>query len=158
MISSVAAGAAGAVGAATLVLGVVSRPLGGWVFRAHTDRTGQAILASAVAGALGVLLLTAGSVLLGLVGACLVGLAAGIPFAACFTRAAVLHPGSPAAAVGFVNAAGAFTILVGTPLVGVAFAHDAGTAAFVVLAALWALSVLALPGALSPATPRSRPG
>lgn len=156
--AGLAAGAAGAVGAATLVLGVVSRPLGGWVFRAHTDRTGQAILASAVAGALGVLLLTAGSILLGLVGACLVGLAAGIPFAACFTRAAVLHPGSPAAAVGFVNAAGAFTILVGTPLVGVAFAHDAGTAAFAVLAALWALSVLALPGALSPAAPRSRPG
>ncbi len=156
--AGLAAGVAGAVGAATLVLGVVSRPLGGWVFRTHTDRTGQAIVASAFAGAVGVLLLTAGSALLGLVGACLVGLAAGIPFAACFTRAAVLHPGSPAAAVGFVNAAGALTILVGTPLVGVAFAHDAGTAAFVALAALWALSVLALPGALSPAAPRSRPG
>ena len=47
--------------------------------------------------------------------------------------------------MGLVNAAGALTVLVLAPLVGLAFAHDAGVAAFVVLAVLWALSRLALP-------------
>jgi MFS family permease len=149
------AGAAGAVGAATLALGVVSRPLGGWVFRAHEARMGRAIAASAVTGAIGVLALTSGSVALALAGSCLVGLAAGIPFSACFTRAAVLHPGSPGAAVGFVNAAGALAVLVGTPLVGAAFARDAGIAAFFVMGVFWVASLLALPGALSSAARRS---
>jgi hypothetical protein len=47
--------------------------------------------------------------------------------------------------VGLVNATGALTVLVLTPLVGVAFSLDAGAAAFVVLAVLWALGALALP-------------
>lgn len=156
--TSLTAGVAGSVGAATLALGIVSRPLGGWLFREHGDRIGQAIAASAVAGAAGLLALTSGSVALAVVGSCLVGLAAGIPFSACFTRAAVLHPGSPGAAIGFINAAGALAVLVGTPLVGAAFARDAGVAAFLVLAALWLASLLALPGALSRTAPRSRPG
>jgi MFS family permease len=154
--AGLAAGVAGAVGAATLALGVVSRPLGGWLLRAHSEHMGKAIAASALAGAAGVLALTSGSVALALAGSCLVGLAAGIPFSACFTRAAALHAGSPGAAVGFVNAAGALTVLVGTPLVGGAFARDAGVAAFLVMGALWVASLLALPGALSRTAPRSR--
>jgi NNP family nitrate/nitrite transporter-like MFS transporter len=146
--------AAGAVGAATLALGIVSRPLGGWVFRGHPARMGQAIVASALLGASGVAALTSGSVALALAGSCVVGLAAGIPFSACFTRAAALHAGSPAAAIGLVNAAGALTVLVGTPLVGAAFARDADTAAFIVMGVLWVASLLALPGALSPAARR----
>jgi MFS family permease len=156
--TGVSAGAAGAVGAATLALGIVSRPLGGWILRAYPERVAQAIGASALVGAAGVVALASGSVPLAVAGACLVGLAAGIPFAACFTGAAVLHAGSPAAAVGFVNAAGALTILVGTPLVGAAFAGDAGVAAFAVIGVLWLASLLALPGALSPAASRSRSG
>ena len=50
--------------------------------------------------------------------------------------------------MGLVNATGALTVLVLTPLVGLAFAHDAGVAAFVVLAVLWALGGLALPRAV----------
>ncbi len=156
--AGLAAGAAGGVGAATLALGIVSRPLGGWVFRAHPERMGQAIVASALAGAVGVLALASGSVAIALAGSCIVGLSAGIPFSACFTRAAALHSRSPGAAVGFVNAAGALTVLVGTPLVGAAFARDAGVAAFFVMGGLWVASLLALPGALSRSAPRSRPG
>ncbi len=156
--AGLAAGAAGGVGAATLALGIVSRPLGGWVLRAHPERMGQAIAASALAGAVGLLALTSGSVAVALAGSCIVGLAAGIPFSACFTRAAALHPGSPGAAIGFVNAAGALTVLVGTPLAGAAFAHEAGVAAFLVMGGLWVASLLALPGALSRPAPRSRPG
>jgi MFS transporter, NNP family, nitrate/nitrite transporter len=156
--TTLSGGAAGGLGAATLALGIVSRPFGGWVFREHPGRTGQAIAASAVLGALGVLALVSGSVPLALAGSCVVGLAAGVPFSACFTRAAALHAGSPAAAIGFVNAAAALTVLVGTPLVGAAFSYDAGVAAFVVVGALWAASLVALPGALSPRGQRSRAG
>jgi hypothetical protein len=100
-----------------------------------------------VAGAAGTLALASGSPELALAGSCLVGLAAGIPFATAFTGAAKRFPSSPATAVGFVNGTGALTVLVLTPLVGVAFAQDAEVAAFVVLAVLWALGALALPRA-----------
>jgi nitrate/nitrite transporter NarK len=136
---------AGALGAATLVLGIVSRPLGGWLLRVHPTRVRAAIVVSAAAGCAGTLALASGSPVLALAGACVVGLAAGIPFATSFTGAARLYRTSPATAVGFVNGTGAFTVLALTPLVGVAFSRDAGVAAFVVLAALWALGGLALP-------------
>ncbi len=138
---------AGALGAATLALGVVSRPLGGWLLRTQRARMRLAIVVSAAAGCAGTLALTSGSPALALAGACIVGLAAGIPFATSFTGAAERYGSSPATAVGLVNATGALTVLVLTPLVGLAFAHDAGVAAFVVLAVLWALGGLALPRA-----------
>jgi nitrate/nitrite transporter NarK len=55
----VSRGAAGAIGALTLLLGVVTRPLGGWIMGAHPDRTRAAVGASLAAGALGTLALTA---------------------------------------------------------------------------------------------------
>ena len=137
--SGLSSAQAGVLGAATLVLGAVSRPFGGWLMRVHPQRVRHAIVASAVAGSAGTLALATGSPTLALVGACVVGLAAGVPFATCFTGAAALYRTSPATAVGFVNATGAFTVLTLTPLVGVAFAHDAGVAAFVALGLLWAL-------------------
>ena len=144
--------AAGLVGALTLVLGVVSRPLGGWILARHPDRVRAAIVAASLAGAAGTLALAAGSRSLGVLGAVVVGLCAGISFAPAFTGAAALHPGAPATAIGFVNATGALTILAGTALAGVAFAAGHGVEAFVVLAVLWAASGLATPA------PRSRQG
>lgn len=91
--------------------------------------------------------LATGSVPIAIAGAVIVGLAAGIPFAASFTGAAALFSGSPATAVGFVNATGALTVLVVTPLVGVALARDLGVEAFVIVAVLWAASVAAVPRA-----------
>ena len=147
--SGLSSAQAGVLGAATLVLGVVSRPFGGWLMRVYPDRVRPAIVMSAVAGGAGTLLLASGSPALALLGSCVVGLAAGVPFATCFTGAAALYRSSPATAVGFVNATGAFTVLTLTPLVGVAFATDVGVAAFVVLAALWALGGLAFPRSAS---------
>ena len=145
--------AAGAIGASTLVLGVVSRPLGGWIVQRRPARGNAAVGAAALAGAAGTLALAATSVPLAAAGACAVGLAAGIPFAYSFTGAARLVPEAPATAIGLVNAAGALTVVAGSALVGVAFAAGVGTWAFVVMAALWAASaVLARP------TPRPRPG
>lgn len=143
--AGLASAQAGALGAATLTLGVVSRPLGGWLLRVHPHHVRSAIVASAATGCAGTLALASGSPPVALAGACAVGIAAGIPFATSFTGAARRHHTSPATAVGFVNATGAFTVLALTPLVGVAFAEDAGVAAFVVLAVLWALGGLALP-------------
>lgn len=144
-------GAAGAVGALTLVLGVVSRPLGGWILHSRPERAGLAVGSAAVVGAFGTLALTATSTVAAVAGACLVGLAAGIAFAPAFTGAARLYPNAPATAIGFVNAVAAFTILAATPLVGAAFAADAEAWAFAALALFWAASALVLMPA-----PRSR--
>lgn len=149
--SGLSSKAAGAIGALTLVLGVVSRPLGGWILHHRPERVRAAIVLAALAGAMGTLALTAGSTGLAVAGALVVGLVAGISFAPAFTGAAALYPRSPATAIGFVNASGAATILAGTALAGVAFAADAAVWSFAVLAVLWAASSLLTPAWRSPA-------
>jgi nitrate/nitrite transporter NarK len=149
--SALSSEAAGAIGALTLVLGVVSRPLGGWILDRRPDRVRAAIVLAALAGAAGTLALTAGSTALAVAGALVVGLVAGISFAPAFTGAAALYPESPATAIGLVNASGAATILAGTALAGVAFAAGAGVCSFAVLAVLWAASALVTPAWRSPA-------
>ncbi|HEY6076290.1 MAG TPA: MFS transporter [Gaiella sp.] len=148
--SALSSEAAGAIGSLTLVLGVVSRPLGGWILHRHPARVRAAIVTAALLGAAGTLALTAGSPALAVVGALVVGLVAGISFAPAFTGAATLYPGSPATAIGFVNGFGALTILAGTALTGLAFAEDVGVWSFGVLGALWAASALVTPAWRSP--------
>jgi MFS family permease len=140
---------AGLVGALTLVLGVVTRPLGGWILRERPRCTRAAVAASLAGGALGtVALAVAQPVGLAVLGAALIGLAAGIPFAPSFTGAALARPDAPAAAVGFVNAAAAFVTLVGTPLVGLTFSLPGdGRLGFAFLAAGWAVALALLPSA-----------
>jgi len=156
-------GTAGAIGALTLLLGVVSRPLGGWILRHRPDLMHAVVGASLAAGAAGTLLLAAAEPLpLAVVGAAVVGLAAGIPFAPTFTGAAKARPEAPATSVGFVNCAAALVIVVGTPLLGLAFSlTDDGRIGFVVVAALWAAVLLVLPsrrelGVAPTAAPESR--
>jgi MFS family permease len=140
---------AGAIGALTLLLGVVSRPLGGWIVRHRPELVRTAVGTSLVAGAAGTLLLAAAEPLpLALVGAAVVGLAAGIPFAPSFTGAAYARPEAPATSVGFVNSAAALVIVVGTPLLGLGFSLPGdGRIGFLAVAALWAAALLALPSA-----------
>jgi MFS family permease len=142
-------GAAGAVGSLTLALGIVTRPLGGWILREHPERARLAVGASLAGGAAGTILLAvAHPPELAAFGAALVGVAAGIPFAPAFTGAAVMRPDSPAAAVGLVNGAASAVILVGTPLLGLSFGLPGdGRAGFGVVAALWVAALLALPTA-----------
>lgn len=158
-------GAAGAVGSLTLALGIVTRPLGGWILREHPERARLAVGASLAGGAAGtILLVVARPPELAAFGAALVGVAAGIPFAPAFTGAAVMRPDSPAAAVGLVNGAASAVILAGTPLLGLSFGLPGdGRAGFAVVAGLWIAALLALPTARElavPATPaqRSRSG
>ena len=156
-------GSAGAIGSLTLALGIVTRPLGGWILREHPARTRLAVGTSLAGGAAGTLLLAvAEPPAIAALGAALVGIAAGIPFAPSFTGAALLRPDSPAAAVGLVNGAAAAVILVGTPLLGLSFGLPGdGRAGFCVVAVLWLATLLVLPTSRQlgvSEAPRSRSG
>jgi MFS family permease len=147
--STLGDGAAAAVGALTLVLVVVSRPLGGWILEAHPELTRQALAASIVGGTAGtVALIAADPAWLAVLGALFVGIGAGIPFSPAFTGAAAARRDAPAAAVGLVNTAANLVVLVGTPLVGLSFSLTGeGRLGFAALAVLWlaALPVISRP-------------
>ena len=147
--STLSDGAAAAIGALTLVLVVVSRPLGGWIMDAHPELTPRALAASIVGGTAGTIaLIAADPAWLAVLGALLVGIGAGIPFSPAFTGAAAARPDAPAAAVGFVNTAANLVVLVGTPLVGLSFSLSGeGRLGFAALAVLWlaALGVVSRP-------------
>jgi MFS family permease len=147
--STLGDGAAAAVGALTLVLVVVSRPLGGWILDAHPELTPQALATSIVGGTAGTIgLIVADPAWLAVLGALLVGIGAGIPFSPAFTGAAAARPDAPAAAVGLVNTAANLVVLVGTPLVGLSFSLSGeGRLGFAALAVLWlaALGVVSRP-------------
>ena len=147
--SDMSDGAAAAVGALTLLLVVVSRPLGGWVLAARPGSTRPVVAVSIVAGVAGTFALVAADpVWLAVLGALLVGLGAGIPFSPSFTGAVATRPDAPAAAVGFVNTAANLVVLVGTPLLGLAFSVEGeGRLGFVALAALWLAALAVLPSA-----------
>jgi MFS family permease len=109
---------AGMIGSLVLLLGIVSRPLGG----ALRQRIGIRPLfaASLIMISLGCFLLLPSSISLitALAAVVLIGIGVGIPYAAMFSRAAKLFPGRAAAAMGFVNMLGIIMILGGAPLVG----------------------------------------
>lgn len=139
---------AGAIGALTLLLGVVTRPLGGWLLRHRPSWMRMVLAGSVLAGSAGTLALAAAEPLpLAVLGAAVVGLAAGIPFAAAFTGAALMRSDAPATAVGLVNGAAALTIVVGAPLLGLSFSlPGGGRIGFVIVALLWAGALFFLPG------------
>ena len=143
----IAKGTAGAVGALTLLLGVITRPLGGWILRERPATMRVATGASLAAGAVGTALLAVADPLgVAVVGALLIGLAAGIPFAPAFMGAALVRPDAPAAAVGMVNSAASVVVLAGTPLLGVTFSLPGnGRIGFAVVAALWLVALALLP-------------
>jgi MFS family permease len=132
---------AGFVGGLVLLLGVVSRPLGGRLIGRP-----RVVEASFVIGGLAVGLLAAAKPLpLAIAAAVVVGLAAGIPFASAFAGAQRLRPDAPAAAVGTVNLFATVVILVGTPLVGLTFSLPGdGRIGFLVCAVLFAGAALAV--------------
>jgi MFS family permease len=143
---SVSEHVAGLAGGLVLLLGVITRPLGG----RYIDRP-RVVQASFVAGSAAVALLAVVATLpAGVVACAVIGLAAGIPFAPSFAGAQRLRPDAPAAATGAVNMAAAATILFGTPLLGLAFSLPGdGRIGFVVVAALWASAALTRPRTLS---------
>jgi MFS family permease len=109
---------AGMIGSLVLLLGIVSRPLGG-ALRQHIGIR-PLFAGSLVMISLGCFLLLPSSISLitALTAVVLIGIGVGIPYAAMFSRAAKLFPGRAAAAMGFVNMLGIAMILGGAPLVG----------------------------------------
>jgi MFS family permease len=148
-------GAAGAVGGLTLLLVIVSRPLGGWIVVAHPGRARAAVAASIIAGVLGTLgLVASGPAWLAVAGSVLVGLGSGVPFSPVFTAAAAIRPAAPAAAVGLVNSVANVAVLAGTPLIGLTFTLEGeGRLGFAALAALWLVALAALPSRVATQVP-----
>ncbi len=138
---------AATIGALTLLAGIVTRPLGGWVVRERPDRTRELIGLSLLTGGTGVAVLAwAGPPFVMALAGIVVGLSAGFPFAAAFTGAAKARPEMPGTSVAYVNALASVAILIGTPLVGLTFSLPGdGRIGFLVVGAFWALAVLALP-------------
>jgi nitrate/nitrite transporter NarK len=108
---------AGLMGSTVLLLGIVSRPLGGWLAHHLGIRTvirGALVLNAAACGALA----WGQSIGLSLAAVIVLGIACGLPYAGAFNRAASLFPGRAGAAMGLVNMIGIAMILAGAPAVG----------------------------------------
>jgi cyanate permease len=137
---------AGAVAALTLLGGLVTRPIGGRLVQRRPEQAAQLLGVSMLLGAAGTFLLLLDIPLAArIAGAALLGLAAGLPFAAAFAGAQAIRGDAPAAAVGFVNSCATLLILVGAPLVGFTFAlPEHGRIGFLVIAVLWASAWLAV--------------
>jgi MFS family permease len=136
--------AAGLAGGLILFVGIVTRPAGG-VLAGRVS--GRLLVASALVGtSAGALLLALGGPMaLSALGAFVLGLMAGLPFAVIFAAAQRQRPDAPGAAIALVNACAVLTILVGTPLAGLAFELPSdGRVAFAAIAALAAAALLPL--------------
>ena len=135
---------AGVAGGLVLFVGIATRPLGG-VLAGRVP--GRPLVAIAIAGtSIGAALLAVGgSLALSALGALVLGLTAGLPFAVIFAAAQRTRPDAPGAAIALVNACAVLTILIGTPLAGLAFEGGGdGQLAFAAIAALAAAALLAL--------------
>ena len=117
-VMKVPATKAGMIGSLVLLLGIVSRPLGGFLRRHIGIR--PLFVGSLLMIALGCFLLLPPTISMAtaLASVILIGIGIGLPYAAMFSRAGALFPGRAAAAMGFVNMLGIFMILGGAPLVG----------------------------------------
>lgn len=137
------AAAAGLAGGLILSAGILTRPVGGML--THT-RPRSVVLVGLLGVSLGAAILAL-PLPLGLltVGALVLGLGAGLPFAVIFTGAQHLRLDAPGAAVGLVNAISIVIVLVATPLAGLAFDLPSdGRIAFAAIAACAAAALLLL--------------
>jgi cyanate permease len=140
-------GVAALIGGSTLILAIVSRPLGGWILRHRPALMRRAVALSLGAGAAGTLALTAADPpWLAAAGGILLGIGAGVPFAAVFGGAALSRLDAPAAATGFTSTVANVVVLFGTPLMGLTFSlPGAGRLGFLLAAPLWLSALPWLP-------------
>jgi len=108
---------AGLMGSLVLLLGIVTRPLGGWL--AHYMRITALMRGALVLNAAACAALAWGqSLWMTFVAIVALGAGCGLPYAGVFNRAAALFPGRAGAAMGLVNTVGILMILAGAPAVG----------------------------------------
>lgn len=149
--------AAGVAGATVVAGSIVTRPLGGAVIArrpAAADALVIGPLCAAAAGATVLVLVTSPALVLA--GMLVVGLAAGLPFAAVVLAALRAVPARPGAAVGFVGTFGTLSGVVAIAVLGPVVDAGAAREAFAALAAL-ALTVAvlyALRARVRPSRPR----
>lgn len=136
--------AAGLAAGLILFAGILTRPVGGAF--ARTQRTRRVAALALVGVAVGAAILALGAPFaISTAGALLVGLSAGLPFALIFAAAQRERPDAPAAAAALVNGVAVATILVGTPLAGLAFELPGdGRLAFAAIAGVAATALLTL--------------
>jgi nitrate/nitrite transporter NarK len=109
---------AGRIGSLVLLIGIVSRPLGGSVLARCGPRfTAQVSLGLNVVACL-ILGLGGNSLGLASVAVLFLGVGGGLPYSTVFNGAAALYPARAGAAMGVVNAIGTSMILVVPPLIG----------------------------------------
>jgi nitrate/nitrite transporter NarK len=141
---------AGAAGSTILALGVLSRPLGGWLIDRGVLGAGALMKLTVLTGALGLAVLAwPGRPLIVAAGAIMaLGVAFNAPYAAVMSTTGAILPRAPGAAVGLVSGVGVLAIAVGAPAVGALFASSGGfslpfgsLAAFSLLV-FWALGSL----------------
>lgn len=114
----VSAARAGLVGSGVLLLGIITRPLGGaLVARAGVRKVVRASLAISAAACLW-LASGVGSTAVAVTAVVALGTGCGLPYAGLFNRAAALFPDRAGAAMGLVNMLGIVMILGGAPLAG----------------------------------------
>jgi nitrate/nitrite transporter NarK len=108
---------AGLMGSLVLLLGIVTRPLGGWL--AHRMPLATMLRSALLLNAAACAALAWGQwewlTFLAIVA---LGAGCGLPYAGIFGRAAALFPGRAGAAMGLVNMVGILMILLGAPAVG----------------------------------------
>jgi nitrate/nitrite transporter NarK len=137
--------AAGLLGSMVLLLGIVSRPLGGWL--AHRMRLRPLLGVSLLLNAAGCAALAAShSAWLTFATIVALALGCGVPYAGCFNRAAALFPGRAGAAMGLVNMIGILMILAGAPAIGwLADTTGSFRSSFLALAAFALLAAMPVP-------------
>ncbi len=135
---------AGIIGSIVLLLGIFSRPLGGFIL-GHKVMTTKNLLAASCAGlALGFIWMglssSMGVVLIAII---FTGIMAGLPFAGIFNAARDNCPHCPGVAMGFVNTWGAIGVMVFPPIIG-RLVDVTGTfiSGFVVLGAMALIAAL----------------
>ena len=139
---------AGLLGSLVLLLGILTRPMGGWL--AHRMRLRPLVAVALLMNTAACVALAAShSAWLTFAAIAALALGCGVPYAGCFNRAAALFPGRAGAAMGLVNMIGIVMILAGAPCIGwLADATGSFRSSFLALAVFTVLaagSVLFLP-------------
>lgn len=141
---------AGAAGSMILVVGVLSRPFGGWLIDRGTLDARAVMKMTVLAGAGGLLVLAwpGRPLVVAAVAIIALGVAFNAPYAAVMNTAGAILPRAPGAAVGLVSAVGVLAIAVGAPTVGALLASTGSFSlpfaclAVFSLLGFWALSSL----------------
>jgi MFS family permease len=137
----------GVLGSSLLILAVLARPIGGMLVTRQIATTKMVMRAGDLAIVVGVVLLALPDrpLAIALAGAALVGIGAGLPYAAVFNTAAASLPRAPGAAQALAAVGGTAGVMIGAPVMGYAVQTWGFAAAW---AFIGLIAALALAGTL----------